>query len=183
MKQRLLISLAVLTTCLCGDVKNELILAEKTMKLTSPAFPEGGAIPSLYTCEGKNINPPLTITNVPKEAKCLVLILDDPDVPKSVRAEQMWDHWVVFNIPPTTTAIEENSTPPGIPGRNTSGKNVYEGPCPPDREHRYFFKLYALSHELSLPPGSSKKEVEIAMERYIIAESQLMGTYNKKGRR
>ena len=86
------------------------------MQLTSSAFSEGGSIPSLYTCEGKSINPPLMISHVPKEAICLVLLMDDPDVPASVRKEQMWDHWVVFNIPPSTTKIQENSPPPGVQG-------------------------------------------------------------------
>jgi Raf kinase inhibitor-like YbhB/YbcL family protein len=150
------------------------------MKLTSSAFSEGGKIPSVYTCEGKGINPPLDIADVPAEAKSLVLIMDDPDVPASVRADRMYDHWVVFNIPSETRHIKEHATPPGVQGRNTSGKNVYIGPCPPDREHRYFFKLYALNKLLSLKEGSSKKEVEEAMRGHILKETHLMGRYEKK---
>lgn len=149
------------------------------MKLTSPAFKEGGKIPTLYTCEGRNINPPLEIHGVPPEAKSLVLLLDDPDVPSFVRTDQMWDHWVIFNLPPTTTHIRENSPPIGTLGRATSGKTGYEGPCPPDREHRYFFKLYALKETLKLPPGSTKKEVEKAMQGLILVECHLMGRYEK----
>src|SRR5579872_3344762 len=118
------------------------------MKLTSPAFQEGEIIPSVYTCEGKHINPPLEISGQPPNAKSLVLIMDDPDVPASVRPERMYDHWVVFNMPPSTHRIAESATPPGIQGRNTDGTDKYFGPCPPDREHRYFFKLYALDKML-----------------------------------
>jgi len=149
------------------------------MQLSSPAFKEGGIIPSKYTCEGKNINPPLHITGQPAQAKCLVLIMDDPDVPASVRPEKMYDHWIVFNMPPSTHQIDEHSTPPGIQGKNTGGKNQYTGPCPPDREHRYFFKLYALDKLLDLHAGASKKEVEHAMHGHILAKAQLMGRYEK----
>lgn len=147
------------------------------MKLSSPAFSHGGKIPSRYTCEGENISPPLHITGVPAGAKSLVLIVDDPDVPPFVREDQMWVHWVVYDLPPDTLQIEENQTPPGIQGKGTGGKAKYEGPCPPDREHRYFFKLYALSKKLSLPAGKTKEEVEEAMEGSILAEALLIGTY------
>ena len=149
------------------------------MQLTSTAFVEGGKIPPKFTCEGESVNPALQINEVPSNAKCLVLIMDDPDVPEFVRKDQMWDHWVVFNIPPSTTTIAENSQPLGIPGKNTSGGLTYQGPCPPDREHRYFFKLYALDKELTLLRGATKCEVEQAMQGHIIAQAQLMGRYTK----
>ncbi len=149
------------------------------MKLTSPAFKEKGIIPSLYTCEGKNINPPLEISGVPPQAKSLVLITDDPDVPKYIRPDGVFDHWVIFNIPPNTHKIVENGTPPGVQGKNSKGDNQYFGPCPPDRQHRYFFKLYALDTLLSIPAASTKKEVEKAMHGHILAECQLMGLYEK----
>lgn len=149
------------------------------MKLSSPAFIEGGIIPSKFTCEGKGINPPLAIAGQPPQSKSLVLIMDDPDVPASVRPEKMFDHWIVFNIPPATHRIEEHSTPPGIQGKNTAGKNQYYGPCPPDREHRYFFKLYALDKMLDLQAGATKKEVERAMQGHVLAETHLMGRYEK----
>lgn len=150
------------------------------MKLTSSVFHEGGDIPSLYTCEGQGVNPPLEISSVPAGAKSLVLIMDDPDVPKTRRPSGMFDHWIVFNIPPATHKISENATPPGIQGQNTYGQNQYFGPCPPDRQHRYFFKLYALDATLPLPAGSTKAVVEKAMEGHIIAQCQLMGRYEKK---
>jgi Raf kinase inhibitor-like YbhB/YbcL family protein len=150
------------------------------MKLTSPAFTEGGKIPSKFTCEGENINPELNISGVPAGAKALVLIIDDPDVPEFVRKDRMYDHWVVYNIPPSTVKIPEKSQPSGTPGKNTAGTLIYVGPCPPDREHRYFFKLYALDSELGLPKGASKTEVEKAIHGHVIAEAQLMGRYEKR---
>jgi Raf kinase inhibitor-like YbhB/YbcL family protein len=149
------------------------------MQLTSRAFKEGGIIPSIYTCEGKKISPPLEIAGVPPGAKSLCLIMDDPDVPASVRPERMYDHWIVFNMMPNLKSIPENSVPQGLQGRNTSGKNQYIGPCPPDREHRYFFKLYALDKLLDLHVGATKHEVEGAMKGHIIAQCQLMGRYEK----
>jgi Raf kinase inhibitor-like YbhB/YbcL family protein len=152
------------------------------MKISSPAFKEGGKIPSLFTCEGDNINPELHFSDVPQGTKALVLIIDDPDVPEFVRKDKMFDHWVVFNMPPSTTQIPENSQPEGVPGRNTGGGLDYYGPCPPDREHRYFFKLYALDQELSLPKGATKSQVEQAMQGHILQQAQLMGRYEKKSR-
>jgi len=149
------------------------------MKLTSPAFRAGGIIPSIYTCEGKNWNPPFEIAHPPQATVSFVLIMEDPDVPPAVRSDQMWDHWVVFNIPPETRHLKENSTPPGIQGKNTSGKNRYEGPCPPDREHRYFFKLYALIKMLDLKAGATKAQVEQAIAESILDSAELMGRYEK----
>ena len=147
------------------------------MKLKSPAFEHGGKIPSTYTCDGKNFNFPLEIKNVPPETKALVLIMDDPDVPMSVRKDGLWVHWVIYNIPPTTTSIPENSKPPGIEGKGTEGKNHYQGPCPPDREHRYFIKLYAIDIVLKLNSGATKEEVESAMRGHVLEQTELMGRY------
>lgn len=150
------------------------------MQLTSSAFENQGKIPAKYTCDGANINPPLTIANVPESAKSLVLIMEDPDVPKKLRKDGMWDHWIIFNIPPNLREIQEGREPPGIHGLGTSENLDYFGPCPPDREHRYFFKLYALNAELKLLQKVTKKEVEIAMKEYIIAQAELMGRYARK---
>ncbi|MEX1297983.1 MAG: YbhB/YbcL family Raf kinase inhibitor-like protein, partial [Desulfotignum sp.] len=149
------------------------------MKLTSTAFNQGERIPSIYTCDGDNINPPLEITGVPHEAQSLVLIMDDPDVPKSLREDGMWDHWVVFNIPPDTRTIEENTEPEGTPGIGTNEETGYFGPCPPDREHRYFFKLFALDTRLDLPEKSTKALVEEAMAGHVLFHAELMGTYER----
>ena len=145
------------------------------MKLTSSAFQNGGLIPSEFTCDGPNICPPLVIDGVPAETKSLVLIMDDPDVPKNLRPDGMWDHWVVFNIPPHLREIQKGIEPEGAHGKGIGGNQNYYGPCPPDREHRYFFKLYALDAKLDLPAGSTKKQVEEAMAGHIIAHTELMG--------
>ncbi len=149
------------------------------MQISSSAFSHNGIIPSLYTCEGKNINPPLQFTAAPSTTISLVLLMDDPDVPKSLRPDGMYDHWVLFNIPPDITSIEENSIPSGTQGKNTAGENCYIGPCPPDRQHRYFFKLYALDTLLDLHAGATKAEVEKAMHGHIIAFAELIGLYEK----
>ena len=149
------------------------------MKLSSPAFQHEGTIPEKYTCDGGNINPPLIISDVPSGALSLALIMDDPDVPKDLKPDGMWDHWIVFNIPPGLSEIKEGEEPEGTHGKGSSQNLDYFGPCPPDREHRYFFKLYALDTKLDLPEKSGKQEVENAMKGHILAETELMGRYNR----
>jgi len=150
------------------------------MKLTSSAFENDAAIPKKYTCDGENINPPLAIADVPAEAKSLVLIMDDPDVPTTIREDGMWDHWIVFNIPPETTEIPEGREPEGVQGLGTSGDAHYFGPCPPDREHRYFFKLYALDTRLDLPEKTDKVTVEKEMTGHVIDKTHLIGRYERQ---
>ena len=150
------------------------------MKLISSAFKDKGIIPSRYSCEGANISPPLEISNVAPNAKSLVLIMDDPDVPEHVRSERIWDHWIIFNMSPATRQIPEMTGPSsGVHGKTTFGHTRYGGPCPPDREHRYFFKLYALDILLPLKEGATKTEIEKAMEGHILAETHLIGRYEK----
>jgi len=149
------------------------------MKLTSSAFDHEGSIPSKYTCDGENISPPLKIEDVPAETKSLVLIMKDPDVPKNLREDGTWIHWVVFNIPTDVTEIPEGSEPKGTQGNTTYDKPGYGGPCPPDREHRYFTKIFALDTMLDLPEGSTASEVLKAIEGHVIKEAVLMGRYNR----
>lgn len=149
------------------------------MKLTSSAFQNGGHIPRIYTCQGENISPPLEISDVPPKSKSLVLIMDDPDVPPSVRKDRMYVHWVVYNIEPTTIKIEENADPFGSQGKNTAHELGYVGPCPPDREHRYFFKLYAIDKVIDLKEGATKEEILKEIEGHIIAQTELIGRYEK----
>ena len=144
------------------------------LKLTSASFEPGGNIPSRHTCDGEGINPTLNIEGVQEDAKSLVLIMDDPDAPSGT-----WDHWVKFNISTSTTEIKENEEPEGVSGIGTSGNKEYFGPCPPDREHRYFFKLYSLDTELDLKEGATKKEVEKAMEDHILQQTELIGLYER----
>lgn len=153
-----------------------------TMQLTSTAFQEGAAIPAQYTCDDRNVSPPLKWSGVPSQAKSLALIADDPDAPVGT-----WVHWVLYDLPASTTELAED-TPKGqfLPGGARQGLNDfkhlgYGGPCPPPgKPHRYFFKLYAVDRTLDLKPGATKKEVEKAMDKHILAQGQLMGTYKRK---
>ena len=146
------------------------------MELTSTVFTNGSSIPHRYGRDFDNINPPLSITNVPENAVSLVLIMDDPDVPEAAGVP-VWDHWVVFNISAEITTIPEDWKVDGVRGVGTRNELDYGGPRPPDREHRYFFKLYALDKMLDLPEGSTKREVENAMESSIIESAELIGTF------
>ncbi|MBI4836520.1 MAG: YbhB/YbcL family Raf kinase inhibitor-like protein [Candidatus Abawacabacteria bacterium] len=151
------------------------------MKITSPAFLPGDPIPERYTCDGQNKNPPLVFSDIPSSAQSLSLIMHDPDVPLSLRADGNFDHWILFNIDPTCHAISEGAvSPPGQSGNNTRGQAQYTGPCPPDKEHRYFFTLYALDCRLDLPQGVSRAELEAAQKGHIVAQAFLLGTYQRK---
>ena len=154
-----------------------------TMKLTSSEFGEGATIPSQFTCDGANASPSLSISGTPKEAKSLVLIMDDPDVPKQLKPDGVFDHWVMFNIPPSTAEMAAGRSA-GVAGANGAGKNSYTGPCPPSQyepsEHRYFFRAYALDIELPLRAGVTKKQVQDAMSGHIIGQAELMGKYKRK---
>lgn len=150
------------------------------MKITSSAFRNNGYIPAKYTCDGENINPPLEFSEVPSKAMTLVLIVDDPDVPKTLRADGMWYHWLIWNMPPETKGIDENSVPSGIVGQNTRGNKAYGGPCPPDREHRYFFKLYALDRAVGLPAEAGIEELRKSMYDHVIAKAELIGLYERQ---
>jgi Raf kinase inhibitor-like YbhB/YbcL family protein len=149
------------------------------MKLSSPVFDHKGSIPRKYTCQGVDISPPLTLTDISLEAKSLALIMDDPDVPKHIRPDGWFIHWVVYNIDPKTRIIQEGTPSLGVLGQNTAGTNRYMGPCPPDRQHRYFFRLYALDTMLKLSAGATKDELLKAMQGHILAECELMGFYEK----
>jgi Raf kinase inhibitor-like YbhB/YbcL family protein len=146
-------------------------MAELSVK--SPVFEANKQIPRKYSCDGDDINPPITIEGVPKEAKTLALIVDDPDAPMGT-----FDHWIVWNIPLSNSKIGENSVP-GIEGLNGAWQRGYMGPCPPSGTHRYFFKVYALDAELKLGTGSKKKDVEKAMQRHILAKGELIGLYSR----
>lgn len=145
------------------------------MKITSSAFIHNTKIPSKYTCDGEDVNPPLEFSDVPENAKSLALIVDDPDAPMGT-----WVHWVLFNIPPDCRKIEENSIPKGaVEGINDFRKNNYGGPCPPSGTHRYFFKHYALDCVIDLKGTVTKKDLEKAMDGHIIAKAELIGLYSR----
>lgn len=142
------------------------------MKIESPDFKEGKPIPSEFTCDGTNVSPALVFKDVPKGAKSLALVMDDPDAPMGT-----FVHWVVWNIPPGTKKVSKGEKI-ADQGRNDFGKLSYGGPCPPSGTHRYFFKLYALDIMLDLEEAT-KAELEDAMEGHIVAEAKLMGTYRR----
>jgi len=145
------------------------------MKITSPAFQEGGNIPSKFTCDSGNTSPPLQIADVPSGAKSLVLIADDPDAPSG-----LFTHWMAWNISPQTNAIAEGSTPKGVHGTNDFGRSGYGGPCPPSGTHRYYFKIFALDRELDLPAGTKRTQLDAAMKGHVVAQGELMGRYSRK---
>jgi Raf kinase inhibitor-like YbhB/YbcL family protein len=153
------------------------------MQLTSTAFEDAGRIPDKYTCDGDRfLSPPLSITGVPEGTQALALIMDDPDVPKELREDGLFTHWILFNIPADTSLIPQGAGV-GTPGSNTRGEPRYTGPCPPpDHEpttHRYLFKLYALDSTLDLPVGAPKEDLEAALNGHILEIAELTGTYSR----
>jgi Raf kinase inhibitor-like YbhB/YbcL family protein len=150
------------------------------MQITSPVFENEGLIPTKYACDGEKVNPPLDFLEVPPGTKSLALIMEDPDVPRQLRPDGMFDHWLVWNMPASTKGLAENSEPPGVVGQNTRGTLEYVPPCPPDRQHRYFFTLYALDATLQLERKSGKADLMKAIEGHIIEYAQLMGKYDRQ---
>ena len=152
-----------------------------TLTITSSAFKESTGIPGEFTCDGLGINPPLEFHGIPTETESLVLVMDDPDVPTTIKADDgVFDHWVVFNIDPSVSKIGTGEQIQGTLGVNGTSKTGYIGPCPPNGEHRYFFKLYALDRKLNLKEGASKTSVLEAAEGHIIEEAELMDRYERK---
>ena len=147
------------------------------MKLTSSAFKDGSIIPKKYGFKHQNISPPLSIENIPKKTQSLVLIVDDPDAMDVVG--KIWSHWILYNISPNTTNIPENSFPENsIQGINDFGEIGYGGPAPPDKEHTYFFKLFALDKILESNTSITKTEIENKIQNNIIEKYVLKGKYS-----
>ena len=145
--------------------------------LTSSDFKNGDVIPRKFGYKNGNVSPPLTISNIPENTSSLALIMDDPDAMGVVG--KIWVHWLLWNIEPTTKEIPENSIPSGsIEGKTDFDEIGYGGPAPPDKEHTYIFKLYALDSKLNLPKGSTKTDLENAMNGHIISETRLEGRYS-----
>ena len=151
------------------------------MKLTSTAFEHESLIPTRYTCDGQDVSPPLAWSGALANTKSFALIADDPDAPMGT-----WVHWVAWDISGGTTALEENvpkkeALPNGMKQGTTDLPSIgYVGPCPPSGTHRYFFKLYALDTTLNLPPRTTKKDLERAMQGHILARAELMGKYKRR---
>ncbi len=154
------------------------------LKITSSAFADNDEIPQKYTCEGEDLSPPLNFSGVPQGARSLVLIVDDPDAPDPKAPRMTYVHWVLFDLPPDTAEIVEGMV--ALPAGTKSGLNDwkrtgYGGPCPPIGRHRYFFKLYALDAKLEGLSAATKADVVAAMQGHVLAEAQIIGTYQKAG--
>jgi len=156
------------------------------LTLTSSSFKSGEMIPSKYTCDADNINPPLSISGIPEGTVSIALIMDDPDIPKEVkdaRNIEEFDHWAVYNISPELTDIKEGVEPEGKSVLNGMGETGYIGPCPPPEyeptEHRYFFKLFALDSMLDFDTEPTKSELLEALEGHILSQTELVGVYDR----
>lgn len=149
--------------------------SQTTFRVSSPAFAEGDVIPVRHTCDGENLSPGVHFSGIPKEAKTMALVMEDPDAPSG-----NWVHWVVWNIPPREQFAEDSI--PGTEGINDFKKHHYGGPCPPSGTHRYYFRAYALDTALNLPATSDRYQLAKAMEGHILAASEWMGRYTRKQR-
>jgi Raf kinase inhibitor-like YbhB/YbcL family protein len=156
-----------------------------TILIESPAFTGGGTIPKLYTCDGKDVSPPLAWSGVPEAARSLALICEDPDAPRGT-----WTHWVIFDIPATVKELGEGvpaqervqvaaGEEPALQGKNDFKKSGYGGPCPPSGTHRYFFRIYALDTGLGLGPGTTRQDLLRSIKGHVLAEGELMGRYSR----
>ncbi len=151
--------------------------------LTSAAFAHQGAIPAKFTCEGGDVSPPLSWSELPPATKSLALIVDDPDAPDPAAPKMTWVHWVLYNLPPTGNGLPEGASvlPPGtLQGLNDWQRSGYGGPCPPIGRHRYFHKLYALDTVLPDLGRPTKAMLEKAMKGHILGQAELVGTYQKR---
>lgn len=154
------------------------------LTLESSAFSAGDAIPREYTCQGIDVSPQLSWSDVPPSAKSLVLIVEDPDVPDPAAPKRTWIHWVLYDIPPTAKGLARDVPTAGLPDGTRQGANDWKqagwgGPCPPIGRHRYIFKLYAVSKSLGDLGLATARELEAAMKGHIAAEAELIGTYEK----
>lgn len=152
------------------------------LSITSSAFAAGGSIPAVYTCEGKDISPPLSWAGVPAGAKSLALIVDDPDAPDPAAPKRVYVHWVLYNLPASSTGLSEAVTTPPAgarDGTNDWNRTGYGGPCPPIGRHRYFFKLYALDVMLPDLGNPTKAALLKAMHGHVLEHAEVMGTYEK----
>jgi Raf kinase inhibitor-like YbhB/YbcL family protein len=155
----------------CSENRNA-----KNMKIISPAFADKAKIPKEYSCDDKNLPPPLQFINVPQKAKSLALIMEDPDAPKDQKMGT-FVHWVVWGIDPATNELNKDNLGRFFQGMNSKNSIGYTGPCPPQKEHRYFFKLYALDNQPTLPQSTTRDDLLKAIDDHVIAKSELMGTY------
>jgi Raf kinase inhibitor-like YbhB/YbcL family protein len=156
-----------------------------SLTITSTAFAHDGAIPSLYTCEGEDVSPPLAWNGIPSGTKSFALIVDDPDAPDPAAPKMTWVHWVLYDLPAACTGLAEAMKAAALPagtreGTNDWGRMGYGGPCPPIGRHRYFHKLYALDTVLPDLGRPRKAALEKAMQGHVLAQATLVGTYRKE---
>jgi len=179
------VTVSILLFCSCknGEQADSEAVGGKKMeiKITSPAFEDGGLIPAKYTCDGADISPPLQWGAVPEGTRSIALISDDPDAPVGT-----WVHWVLFNLPAEAAELAENIPPEktlpngASQGVSDFGRIGYGGPAPPSGTHRYFFKIYALDTQIDLAPGADKARLLKAMQGHILAQGQLIGKYSRQ---
>ncbi len=150
--------------------------AEKSLSITSPSFKNNQMIPKKFTCDGENISPPLKFKNIPKDAKSLALIVDDPDAPKGT-----FNHWVAWHISAKKTKISEGEKGKMSEGLNDLGQKGYFGPCPPSGTHRYHFKIYALDFDVDISENSKSKDLLAAIQNHTIQTAMLTGKYSRTG--
>jgi Raf kinase inhibitor-like YbhB/YbcL family protein len=158
------------------------------LTLTSTAFAHNGEIPAHHTCEGKDVSPPLAWSGLPAGTKSLALIVDDPDAPDPKAPKTTWVHWVLYNLPADAGGLPEGVAAGDLPAGTREGRNDWKrtgwgGPCPPLGRHRYFFKLYALDAELPDLGRPDKARVEAAMKGHVLGQAELVGTYEKSGKK
>ncbi|HUJ24392.1 MAG TPA: YbhB/YbcL family Raf kinase inhibitor-like protein [Myxococcales bacterium] len=154
------------------------------LTITSPAFANGASIPSLFTCEGKDVSPALEFGGAPQGAKSLALVVHDPDAPDPKAPRTDWVHWVLYNLPPDCKGlpqgVAENALPAGtLPGLNDWKRTGYGGPCPPVGRHRYFFELFALNTKLDDLGTPTRQRLERALSGHVLGKAELLGTYEK----
>lgn len=155
------------------------------LSVQSPAFASMAGIPRKYTCEGSDTSPPLEWSGAPANTKSFVVLVEDPDAPDPAAPQRIWVHWLLYAVPPTVHRLPEGAASAGLPagikvGKNDWGKETYGGPCPPKGRHRYFHKVFALDTVLSFPGAPTKADVVSAMQGHVVAQAEVVGTYEKK---
>lgn len=154
------------------------------LEVSSPAFAAHASIPSEHTSDGEDVSPPLAWTGAPEGTKCFAIIVDDPDAPDPAKPKRVWVHWVVYDLPATTTSLARDadaSLPKGARrGKNDWGKPQWNGPSPPIGRHRYFHRVYALDTLLGDLGEPTRTELEHAMKGHVLAQGELVGTYEKR---
>jgi Raf kinase inhibitor-like YbhB/YbcL family protein len=159
---------------------------EMALALESSAFSPQAGIPALYTCEGRDVSPPLAWSGAPAGTRSFALVVDDPDAPDPKAPRTTWVHWVLYDLPAEASGLAEAVAPSALPAGTRQGTNDWKrtgwgGPCPPIGRHRYFFKLYALDVALGDRGALGKPQLEAAMQGHVLAKAELVGTYQKGG--